>query len=237
MYPSEKITAHSILEPGWPIAHKVHLRQPDRVYGRYMLTQVQGVIAEYERAKIAERYRRGELFRSRAGEVLAWRTPYGYHRQARDTTGPARLVVFDPEAAIVWRIFDDYTRAGYSTRQIARRLHADDVPPPAGRRAVWSTSTISRILHNEAYVGRVYFNRTESIPDHRPGRRSKQVPRPREEWIPISVPSIVDEATFEAVNQLTRDNSKMEPATCRAWPMDAAWPGQVRLVPGRRELS
>jgi len=42
-----------------------------------LLTQVQGVIAEYERAKIAERYRRGKLFRSRAGEVLAWRTPYG----------------------------------------------------------------------------------------------------------------------------------------------------------------
>jgi site-specific DNA recombinase len=38
-----------------------------------LLTQVQGVIAEYERAKIAERYRRGKLFRSRAGEVLAWR--------------------------------------------------------------------------------------------------------------------------------------------------------------------
>src|SRR5881398_2940357 len=45
-----------------------------------LLTQVQGVIAEYERAKIAERYRRGKLFRSRAGEVLSWRTPYGYHR-------------------------------------------------------------------------------------------------------------------------------------------------------------
>ena len=33
-----------------------------------LLTQVQGVIAEYERAKIAERYRRGKLFRSRAGK-------------------------------------------------------------------------------------------------------------------------------------------------------------------------
>ena len=48
-----------------------------------LLTQVQGVIAEYERAKIAERYRRGKLFRSRAGEVTAWRTPYGYRRVAR----------------------------------------------------------------------------------------------------------------------------------------------------------
>jgi site-specific DNA recombinase len=33
-----------------------------------LLTQVQGVIAEYEKAKIAERHRRGKLFRARAGE-------------------------------------------------------------------------------------------------------------------------------------------------------------------------
>jgi site-specific DNA recombinase len=34
-----------------------------------LLTQVQGVIAEYEKAKIAERYRRGKLFRARCGEI------------------------------------------------------------------------------------------------------------------------------------------------------------------------
>jgi len=44
-----------------------------------LLTQVQGVIAEYERAMIAERYRRGKLFRSRAGEVLA---PVGFQNVA-----------------------------------------------------------------------------------------------------------------------------------------------------------
>jgi site-specific DNA recombinase len=83
-----------------------------------LLTQVQGVIAEYERAKIAERYRRGKLFRSRSGEVLAWRTPYGYRRQPRDAHGPARLVVFEPEAAVVRRIFDDYAHGGHSLREI-----------------------------------------------------------------------------------------------------------------------
>jgi site-specific DNA recombinase len=176
-----------------------------------LLTQVQGVIAEYERAKIAERYRRGKLFRSRAGEVIAWKTPYGYHRLPRDTTGPARLVVFEPEAAIVRRIFTDYTTGGHSIREIVRRLHADAVPPPTGQRPVWGTSTISRILHNEAYIGRVYFNRTEAVPDHRPGRHSKQIPRPRTEWIPITIPSIVDETTFEAVGHVTRDNSKWSP--------------------------
>jgi site-specific DNA recombinase len=176
-----------------------------------LLTQVQGVIAEYERAKIAERYRRGKLFRSRAGEVIAWRTPYGYHRLPRDTAGPARLVVFEPEAVVVRRIFADYTAGGHSIREIVRRLCADAVPPPTGQRPIWGTSTISRILHNEAYIGRIYFNRTEAVPDHRPGRRSKQIPRPRDEWIPIAIPSIVDEVTFEAVTRVTRDNSKWSP--------------------------
>ena len=48
-----------------------------------LLTQVQGVIAEYEKAKIAERYRRGKLFRARAGEVVTWKASYGYRRIPR----------------------------------------------------------------------------------------------------------------------------------------------------------
>jgi site-specific DNA recombinase len=35
---------------------------------------MQGVIAEYERAKIAERYRRGKLYRARQGEIPFWKT-------------------------------------------------------------------------------------------------------------------------------------------------------------------
>src|SRR4051794_2176250 len=176
-----------------------------------LLTQVQGVIAEYERAKIAERYRRGKLFRSRAGEVLAWRTPYGYRRQPRDAHGPARLEVFEPEAAVVRQIFVEAAVGGHSLREIIRRLAADQVPPPAGRDRLWSTSTLSKLLRNEAYLGRVYFNRTEAVPDPRPGKRSKQVPRPREDWIAIAVPAIIDEPTFEAAHRAGRDNSQWSP--------------------------
>jgi site-specific DNA recombinase len=176
-----------------------------------LLTQVQGVIAEYERAKIAERYRRGKLFRSRAGEVLAWRTPYGYRRQPRDAHNPARLEVFEPEATIVRRIFHDHVHGGHSLREIIRRLAADQVPPPTGRDRLWRPSTLSNLLRNQAYIGRVYVNRTEAVPDHRPGRRSRQVPRPREDWITIAVPAIVDEPTFEAAGRVSRDNSQWSP--------------------------
>jgi len=176
-----------------------------------LLTQVQGVIAEYERAKIAERYRRGKLWRARAGDVISWRAPYGYRRLPRSVDGPPRLEPFEPEAAVVRRIFDDYVAGGHSTREITRRLNADGVPTPTGARAVWGTSTIGRLLRNEAYVGRVYYNRTESVPDPRPGRSTRQVPRAREDWIEIPVPAIIAEDLFEAASRVSRDNSKWSP--------------------------
>ena len=43
-----------------------------------LLLQIQGAIAEYERAVLAERFRRGKLQRARAGQVVAGRAPYGY---------------------------------------------------------------------------------------------------------------------------------------------------------------
>ncbi len=176
-----------------------------------LLTQVQGVIAEYERAKIAERYRRGKLWRARAGEVISWKAPYGYRRLRRSAEGPPRLEPYEPEAAVVRRIFDDYVAGGHSTREITRRLNADGVPTPTGARAVWGTSTIGRLLRNEAYVGRVYYNRTESVPDPRPGRATRQVPRAREDWIEIPVPAIIAEDFFEAAGRVSRDNSRWSP--------------------------
>jgi hypothetical protein len=46
---------------------------------------------------------------------------------------------------------------------------------------------LCRLLRNEAYIGRVYFNRTETMPDKRATGRNRQVPRARDEWILIEV--------------------------------------------------
>src|SRR5512144_2893897 len=106
-----------------------------------LLTQVQGVIAEYERAKIAERYRRGKLHRARAGEVFFWKVPYGFRRIARSAgTGAAHHEVYEPEAAVVRRIFADRA-AGITVREICRRLNADAIPSPTGK-PTWGHSTL-----------------------------------------------------------------------------------------------
>jgi site-specific DNA recombinase len=174
-----------------------------------LLTQVQGVIAEYEKAKIAERYRRGKLFRARAGEIITWKTSYGYRRVARAGGAAAHLEIYEPEAAVVRRIFADRA-AGITVREICRRLNADRIASPTGK-ATWGTSTLCRLLGNEAYIGRVYFNRTETITDQRPVRRTRQVPRPREDWIPIDCPRIITDDQFEAASRVAYDNAKWSP--------------------------
>jgi site-specific DNA recombinase len=175
-----------------------------------LLTQVQGVIAEYEKAKIAERYRRGKLFRARAGEITSWKTPYGYRRIARSTaSGPAHLQIYEPEAAVVRRIFTERA-AGTTIREICRQLNADGIPSPTGK-PTWGHSTIGRLLRNQAYVGRVYFNRTEMIAAAGPRRRTRQVPRPREEWIPIDCPAILTDEQFHAAGRVSYDNSQWSP--------------------------
>ena len=176
----------------------------------HLLTQVQGVIAEYERAKIAERYRRGKLWRARAGEVIAWKCPYGYRRIPRCAEQAAHLEIYEPEAAIVRRIFRDYVQNNLSMRQITWHLSQDSVPTPSGK-AIWGVSMIGRLLRNEAYVGRVYYNRTTSVLNRSPAKGARQTRRPHEEWIAIPVPAIVNEELFEAAQKVSRDNSQWSP--------------------------
>jgi site-specific DNA recombinase len=175
-----------------------------------LLTQVQGVIAEYEKAKIAERYRRGKLFRARAGEITTWKASYGYRRVARNAaSGPAHLEIYEPEAAVVRKIFTARA-AGTTIREICRQLNADGIASPTGK-PTWGHSTVCRLLRNEAYLGRVYFNRTETVPAVGPVRRTRQVPRPREDWIPIDCPAIVTDEQFQAAGRVAYDNSQWSP--------------------------
>ena len=152
--------------------------------------------------------------------------PYGYRRLPRDSAGPARLVIYEPEADVVRRIFHDTVAGGCSTREISRRLAADQVSTPSGRRVIWGTSTISRLLRNEAYVGRLYFNRTETVPAPAAKKGHRQVVRPADEWVPIPVPPIIDEQMFSAASKAMMDNTKWSPR--RAEPGQWLLKGLVR---------
>jgi site-specific DNA recombinase len=184
-----------------------------------LLTQIQSVIAEYERAKISERSRRGKLYRARAGEAVHWRAPFGYTRVPRRVDQPAHLIINPTQAAVVRRIFADYTTGGLSLRQITLTLNREGVPTATGKR--WITSSLGRILRREAYVGRAYVNTTKMVCDRGPGRPPRQIRRPPQEWIPISCPPIIDQATFDAAARVCAQNTNF--SVRRLNPNEEAW--------------
>jgi site-specific DNA recombinase len=173
-----------------------------------LLVQIQGVIAEHERAKFVERGRRGKLYRARAGEVLSTKVPYGYRRVPRGEHGPAHVIIHEPEAAVVRRVFADFL-AGHSQRHLAVALSNEGIASPEGK-PVWRLSTVCRLLRNEAYVGRLYWNRTHTSYDPALGREVCRS-RPRTEWIEIPIPAIIDASTLETAQAKARDNITYSP--------------------------
>ncbi len=86
-----------------------------------MLVQVQGMIAEYERAKILECNRRGKLHRARQGLVSPLSgAPYGYLYIRKSDGAPATYQVLLHEAKIVRRIYNSLVRDQKPIAQIVR---------------------------------------------------------------------------------------------------------------------
>jgi site-specific DNA recombinase len=187
-----------------------------------LLLQVQGVIAEYERAKIIERARRGRRHAARLGSVSALAcAPYGYRYIAAGPGGtPARYEVALDEARVVRQLFEWVGRDRVPLAVVARRLSSQGVPTPSGL-ARWSRSTIALILHNPAYKGEAAYGRTRNGPWQRttllrpargrsthPRRPTSPQPVPPEEWISVPVPPIVEAALFAAVQEQLRENQQ-----------------------------
>ena len=176
-----------------------------------LLIQIQGVIAEYERAKIAERLRRGKLHRARQGGILSWKAPYGYRYVPRQGATGGSWEIDEPTAEMVRAMFSWVAGEELSIRAVTRRLNASSWRPRGGN-ARWSPSSVGAILTNEVYIGISYYNRRRWIesdrtdPSIRKNRKTKSVLRPREEWITIPVPPLIDAATFRRAQEQMKTN-------------------------------
>jgi site-specific DNA recombinase len=180
-----------------------------------MLLGMQGLFAEYERAKITERNRRGKLHWARQGALMGGYTPYGYRYvpRSRESGKRATLEVDEAQAAVVRDMYRLLLEEGLSCRGIARRLTELGVQTSRGK-VRWNPSAVNRMLKQEVYRGIFYYHRAEAV---EPSRHLRQDPyrkhkltgrklRPREEWIAVPVPAIVDEATWEATQRPLHQN-------------------------------
>ena len=184
-----------------------------------LLLQFQGMIAEYERAQIAERTRRGKIHRAKNGSVnVLSGAPFGYRYIKRTETSDAYYEVIDREAEVVRNVYNYYTKEQLSIAAIVRKLNGHGIPTRKGI-SPWERSTIWGMLRNPAYKGTACFGKTErkerekiTRPLRQKGgfspRCSANRERPREEWIEIPVPALVEKSTFDLAQVQLEANKK-----------------------------
>jgi len=87
---------------------------------------------------------------------------------------------------------------------IARHLTEKGIPTKS-ENSIWRKSTIYNILTNETYAGVAYYNKYQAVPPknldktkhYRRLKNTSRELRPKDEWIAIEVPPIIDRETWE----------------------------------------
>ena len=163
-----------------------------------MMVQMQGIVAEFERAKILERSRRGRRHAAQQGRVsVLSNAPYGYRYLSKRVHGEARFEVVAEQAEVVRQIFAWVGRERVTLREVRRRLHQRGVSSPGGQKH-WSPTTLASLLGNSAYRGQALF---------RCGACSADGPS---EAIAIPVPALVNEALFTTVQEQLQENRRRQ---------------------------
>jgi site-specific DNA recombinase len=181
-----------------------------------LLLQMQGMMAEYERAKITERCRRGKRYAAQRGSMtVLCHAPYGYRYRPKQAGAAWQIV--PEEARVVQEMFAWVAKERLSLAAVTRRLNEHGVPTRGGQ--PWNRSTVGHILKNTAYHGTAYFGKRRNGPRRarpRPLRGAPETPRrsygtyaaPRAEQEAIAVPAVLSAELFDAVQEQLSDNRR-----------------------------
>jgi site-specific DNA recombinase len=168
---------------------------------------ISGTFAQYERKLIRKRTMSGKRQRAQEGQQPSRAMhPFGFHvvTKADVMSGiySASLLgtyqVVEDKAVIVRRIFHSYA-SGASLDRICRDLQQEGIPTPREGN-YWRRCTVQRILKNPVYKGTPAYGRHRALSDEAraaTGRKVQYIVMTDEaNWIYLSAPALVDEATF-----------------------------------------
>ncbi len=153
------------------------------------------LVAQEESANLSKRVKFGKTKNAEKGKVP--NLVYGYNK----TNGELfSLSIHPQEGEVVKRIYDMYTKEGYGANKIAQILNEQGLHTKRGCR--FSQNSISRILSNPIYIGKV-INHKEEVKDFLTGIRTKTHPK---EWMVTEKPelSLISENTFEEAQKILK---------------------------------
>ena len=147
-----------------------------------LLVQFQGMFAEYEKAQLMERYRRGKAWRAKTGSVnVLGGAPFGYRYVRKTPESGARYEVIPHEAVLVAEMFRRYADDGAAIaglrplahRQGRRHPHRQGAVGPVGDLGHAPQPRLRRHRGLRQDPGRPRAGRAEP---HRPPRRPHRPP-------------------------------------------------------------
>ncbi len=203
-----------------------------------ILYGVRGLFAEYERAKIAERFRLGKLRKVKEGHILVSEPLYGYRYIPKEDRKHGYYEINQEEARVVKLIFEWIADEGYTLRKVVRKLQELGIRPRKSKRGVWTTSTLSKLLRSKAYIGEAHWGSSYAVVPENPIKRDKYRKmkkssrriRPEEEWLTIPVPAIIERELFQRARAQLEANLALSQRNKKNEYLLA---GKIRCVCGR----
>ena len=156
-------------------------------------------IGKIELDNFRERSTLGKRGTAKQGRVPMGGLPYGY----RIGDG-GRPEVVEEQAEIVRRIFYMYVHEGMGSTSIAVQLTDEGIPTQTGK-LLWRQSYIHYVLANATYTGTWVYGKTRVISTD---YGTKEYDQPRDTWIEVPVPPLVDEETWERAQKLKKQRSR-----------------------------
>lgn len=165
---------------------------------------LRGAIAEFEKEKIRERTNRGKLQKAKQGGLPHWPGTYGYTYTRRDGKRDGFVTINEDQADVVRQMFQWFISEDMGYHAIAERLNESGIPGPKGGQ--WVRPTVKRLLTCTTYKGDMLVNRhdTAGLKHNRYKAEEERIHRrirPKEEWIRLQTPPIVDEVTWAVAQE------------------------------------
>ena len=152
-------------------------------------------IGKIELDNFRERSTMGKRGTAKQGRVPTGGVPYGY-RIGDD----GRFEVVEEQAEVVRRIFRMYVDEKMGSYSIAIRLTDEGVPTQTGK-MLWLQSRVHHILRNATYTGTWVYGRYRHVSTE---DGMKVYDQPKDTWIEIPVPQVVDDETWKRAQKLKK---------------------------------
>ena len=169
-----------------------------------------GMLAQQESESISGNMRWSYKKRMESGEFNCCSPAYGFRMVDN------KLVVYEPEAMVIRRIFDLYLQ-GMGMQRIANLLNDDGVPNRY-ERSKWYRTTIAYILNNERYMGDSLLQKsytTETLP-YKAKKNKGELPQ---YYVEGSNPAIISKETFLAARELLKSRSAQRISPHSSYPL------------------